>query len=45
VPTEDTDSDNDFKPFINYEDTDWTKEDYQWRKKEDGTDIEVKDER
>jgi len=45
VPTEDTDSDNDFKPFINYEDADWTKDDYQWRKKEDGTDIEVKDER
>ena len=32
VPMEDTDSDNDFKPFINYEDTDWTKDDYQWRK-------------
>jgi hypothetical protein len=45
VPMEDTDSDNDFKPFINYEDTDWTKDDYQWRKKENGTDIEVKDER
>ena len=45
VPMEDTDSDNDFKPFINYEDADWTKDDYQWRKKEDGTDIEVKDER
>ena len=45
VPMEDTDSDNDFKPFINYEDTDWTKDDYQWRKKEDGTDIEVKDEK
>jgi hypothetical protein len=45
VPMEDTDSDNDFKPFINYEDPDWTKDDFEWRKKEDGTDIEVKDER
>ena len=45
VPMEDTDSDNDFKPFINYEETDWTKDDFEWRKKEDGTDIEVKDER
>ena len=46
VPTEDTDGDNDFKPFINYEDPDWTKDDYQWRKNENGTDIkEVKDAR
>ena len=42
VPTEDTDGDNDFKPFINYEDPDWTKEDYQWRKNENGTDIKEK---
>ena len=42
VPTEDTDSDNDFEPFINYEDTDWTKDDIEWRKNEDGTDINEK---
>ena len=37
VPSEDTDSDNDFKPFLNYEDGDWTKDEYQWLKKEDGS--------
>ena len=37
VPSEDTDSDNDFKPFLNYEDGDWTKDDYQWLKNEDGS--------
>jgi len=37
VPSDDTDSDNDFKPFINYEDGDWQKDDYQWLKNEDGT--------
>jgi len=42
VPSEDTDSDNDFKPFLNYEDTTWSKDDYEWLKKEDGTDIEKK---
>ena len=46
VPTEDTDGDNDFKPFINYEDPNWSKDDFEWRKNEDGTDIkEVKDEK
>jgi hypothetical protein len=42
VPSEDTDSDNDFKPFINYEDPTWSKDDYEWNKKEDGTNIEKK---
>ena len=46
IPSEDTDGDNDFKPFINYEDAIWSKDDYEWLKNEDGTDIkEVKDER
>ena len=42
IPSEDTDSDNDFKPFINYEDADWSKDGYEWLKKEDGTNIEKK---
>ena len=42
VPSEDTDTDNDFKPFLNYEDGDWQKDDYQWLKNEDGTNIEKK---
>ena len=46
IPSEDTDGDNDFKPFINYEDATLSKDDYEWLKNEDGTDIkEVKDER
>jgi len=39
IPSEDTDSDNDFKPFINYEDATWSKDDFEWYKNEDGTDI------
>ena len=39
IPSDDTDIDNDFAHFKNYEDGDWSKEDYQWLKKEDGTDI------
>jgi hypothetical protein len=39
VPTEDTDSDNDFKPFLNYEDGTWSKDDWDWSKNEDGTNI------
>jgi hypothetical protein len=39
VPSEDTDSDNNFKPFINYEDPEWSKDDYEWLKKEDGTNL------
>ena len=42
VPNEDTDSDNDFKPFLNYDDPDWSKDDYEWFKNEDGTDIKKK---
>jgi len=46
IPSEDTDSDNDFKPYINYEDATWSTDDWEWLKNEDGTDIkEVKDER
>jgi len=40
IPSDDTDSDNDFAPFINYEDSTWSKDDYQWLKNEDGTNIE-----
>ena len=39
IPSEDTDSDNDFKPFINYEDATWSKDDFEWYKNEDGTNI------
>ena len=39
VPSEDTDSDNNFEPFLNYEDTTWSKDDYEWYKKEDGTEL------
>ena len=46
IPSEDTDGDNDFKPFINYESGTWSTDDYEWLKNEDGTNIkEVKDER
>jgi hypothetical protein len=44
VPIEDTDIDTNEK-YLNYEDKDWAKDDFEWRKKEDGTDIEVKDEK
>ena len=44
IPSEDTDGDNDFKPFINYENGTWSTDDWEWLKNEDGTDIkEVKD--
>jgi len=39
TPSEDTDSDNNFKPFTNYEDATWSKDDFEWYKNEDGTDI------
>ena len=39
IPSEDTDSDNDFAHFINYAEPTWSKDDYEWLKKEDGTDI------
>ena len=38
VPSEDTDYDTDRK-FKNYEDSDWSKDEYEWYKNEDGTDI------
>jgi hypothetical protein len=42
IPSEDTDGDNEFKPFINYEDATWSADGYEWLKKEDGTNIEKK---
>ena len=44
MPTEDRDIDTD-KFFLNYADPCWSKDEFEWQKKEDGTDIEVKDER
>ena len=38
IPREDTDIDTDQR-FLNYEDPDWTKDDHEWYKNEDGTDI------
>ena len=38
IPREDTDMDTDQR-FLNYEDPDWTKDEYEWYKNEDGTDI------
>jgi hypothetical protein len=38
VPSEDTDYDTDRK-FINYEDATWSKDDFEWYKNEDGTNI------
>ena len=43
VPTEDTDSDNNFEPFLNYEDATWSKDDWDWYKNEDGTNIKNKE--
>ena len=39
IPSEDTDSDNNYKPFINYESGTWSTDDDEWLKNEDGTDI------
>jgi hypothetical protein len=39
IPRNDEDMDNDYKPFLNYEDPDWSKDDFEWYKKEDGTNI------
>ena len=39
IPRDDTDIDTD-KRFLNYEDPDWSKDDYEWEKNEDGTNIE-----
>ena len=38
IPREDTDMDND-KIFLNYEDPEWSEDDWEWLKNEDGTDI------
>jgi len=38
VPREDIDMDTD-KSFLNYEDPDWSKEDFEWFKNEDGSNI------
>ena len=38
VPREDTDLDTN-KRYLNYEDPDWTKDDLDWLKNEDGTNI------
>jgi len=39
VPRNDEDIDNDYKPFINYDDPEWSKDDFEWYKNEDGTNI------
>jgi len=39
VPSGDTDSDNNFKPFLNYEDPEWSRDDYEWLKNENGTNL------
>ena len=38
LPRDDTDIDTD-KRFLNYEDPEWSKDDYEWVKNEDGTNI------
>ena len=43
LPRNDEDMDNDYKPFLNYEDPDWSKEDFEWVKNEDGTNITKED--
>ena len=42
VPRDEEDMDNNYKRFLNYEDPDWSKDDFEWRKNEDGTDIKEK---
>ena len=39
IPRNDEDMDNDYKPFLNYEDPEWSKDDFEWYKKEDGANI------
>ena len=39
IPRNDEDMDNDYKPFLNYEDPEWSKDDFEWYKKEDGTNL------
>ena len=42
VPRQDEDMDSNWTPYLNYEDPDWSKDDYEWLKNEDGTHIEKK---
>ena len=42
IPREDTDIDTD-KRFLNYEDPDWSGDDFDWVKNEDGTNITKED--
>ena len=39
IPSDDEDMDNDYKPFLNYEDPEWSKDDFEWWKNEDGTNL------
>ena len=39
IPRNDEDMDNNYKPFINYDDPEWSKDEYEWYKNEDGTNI------
>ena len=39
VPRNDEDIDNDYKSFINYDDPEWSKDNFEWYKNEDGTNI------
>ena len=41
MPTEDRDIDTD-KFFLNYADPCWSKDEFEWQKNEDGTNIEVR---
>jgi len=41
VPTEDSDLETN-ESFLNYEDPDWTKREFEWLKNEDGTNTEKK---
>jgi len=42
IPTEDEDDENDWKPFINYDEANWSTRSFEWLKNEDGTNIEKK---
>tara|TARA_Y100000590_G_scaffold378023_1_gene444679 strand:- start:602 stop:1048 length:447 start_codon:yes stop_codon:yes gene_type:complete len=42
VPRQDEDMDNNWEPYLNYEDGDWTTQEIEWNKNEDGTDIKKK---
>ena len=41
VPNEDTDDETN-KPYLNYEDPTWSKDEFEWFKNEDGTDRDEK---